>query len=76
MRLRLDSMDNIWELDSILNKKHGDVIANNIPIALGGIVFLHIGKLAVGSFGNCFTAFNEDINKYIHISSICESKSR
>lgn len=25
------------KLDSILNKKHGDVIANNIPIALGGI---------------------------------------
>lgn len=39
-------------------------------------VFLHIGELAVGSFGNCFTAFYENNDKDDHISSICLSKSR
>jgi hypothetical protein len=33
MRLRLASMDNIWELHCILDEEDGYVIADNIPVA-------------------------------------------
>jgi hypothetical protein len=35
--LRLDSVNEIWELDSILNEEHRDVIANNVPVAFIGV---------------------------------------
>lgn len=37
MRLRLDRMNNIRKLDSILNKKDRDIIPHNIPIPFSSI---------------------------------------
>lgn len=37
MRFRLACMDNVWKLDRILNEEDGNVISNNIPVALLGI---------------------------------------
>ena len=31
------SMDNIGELDGILDEEHGNVVSNNVPIALLGV---------------------------------------
>lgn len=37
MRLWLDCMDNVRKLHRLLDEKDGDIVANNIPIALLGV---------------------------------------
>jgi hypothetical protein len=37
VRLRLASVDDIRELDRILDEENGDVVANDIPVALRGV---------------------------------------
>lgn len=37
MWLRLDRVNNIGELDSILDEEDGDVVPDNIPVALGRV---------------------------------------
>ena len=37
VRLRLDSMDKVGKLDTVLDEKHRNVVANDIPVSLRGI---------------------------------------
>ena len=34
MRLRLHSVDDIGEFDGLLNEEHGNIVSNDIPVAL------------------------------------------
>jgi hypothetical protein len=37
MGLWLNSMDDVGKFDRVLNEKHGDVVSNNVPVALFGV---------------------------------------
>lgn len=37
MRLWLSSVNDIWELNRILDKKHGNIVSDDIPVTLIGI---------------------------------------
>ena len=39
LRFRLDGVDDIRKLDSVLNKEHRDVVADDVPIPLLSIEF-------------------------------------
>jgi hypothetical protein len=37
VRLRLDGVNNVRELDTLLDKEDGNIVANNVPVALIGV---------------------------------------
>ena len=39
VRLRLHSVDNVWEFHCILDEEYWDVVTNDIPVALVGVEF-------------------------------------
>ena len=39
VRLRLDSMDKVGKLDTVLDEEDRDIVANNIPVPLRGVKF-------------------------------------
>lgn len=63
VRLGLNSMDKIRELNRILDKENGDVVSNQIPISFVGVEFHGKPTNVTDGVGTSFTALDRGETK-------------
>ena len=58
-------MDQIWKLDRILNKEHGNVVTNQIPVAFVGVKLdSEAADIPRGIFRTTLTSYGRKADKY------------